>query len=50
VVFSVLKGLMASLGDERYRPAPLLWQLVRSGATGDAVGEGFHTPGEKGMV
>jgi 3-hydroxybutyryl-CoA dehydrogenase len=50
MVHSVLKGLMASLGDQRYRPAPLLWQLVRSGATGDAVGEGFHSPGEKGMV
>jgi 3-hydroxybutyryl-CoA dehydrogenase len=49
-VHSVLKGLMASLADQRYRPAPLLWQLVRSGATGDAVGEGFHSPGEKGMV
>jgi 3-hydroxybutyryl-CoA dehydrogenase len=50
VVFSVLKGLLASLGDDRYRVAPLLWQMVRSGATGDAVGEGFHKAGEKGMV
>lgn len=49
-VHSVLKSLMASLADQRYRPAPLLWQMLRSGATGDAVGEGFHTPGEKGMV
>jgi 3-hydroxybutyryl-CoA dehydrogenase len=49
-VHSVLKSLMASLADPRYRPAPLLWQMLRSGATGDAVGEGFHTPGEKGMV
>jgi 3-hydroxybutyryl-CoA dehydrogenase len=50
LVFNVLKSLDASLGDERYRPAPLLRQMVRSGATGDAVGEGWHTPGEKGMV
>jgi 3-hydroxybutyryl-CoA dehydrogenase len=50
VVFNILKSLDASLGDERYRPAPLLRQMVRSGATGDAVGEGWHTPGEKGMV
>lgn len=49
-VHSILKSLMASLADSRYRPAPLLWQMVRSGATGDAVGEGFHSPGEKGMV
>jgi len=50
VVFHILKSLDASLGDERYHPAPLLRQMVRSGATGDAVGEGWHTPGEKGMV
>jgi 3-hydroxybutyryl-CoA dehydrogenase len=49
-VHSILKSLMSSLADPRYRPAPLLWQMVRSGATGDAVGEGFHSPGEKGMV
>ncbi|MGA7733781.1 MAG: 3-hydroxyacyl-CoA dehydrogenase NAD-binding domain-containing protein [Chloroflexia bacterium] len=49
-VHSILKSLISSLADPRYRPAPLLWQLVRSGATGDAVGEGFHSPGERGMV
>ncbi|MBF6613223.1 MAG: 3-hydroxybutyryl-CoA dehydrogenase [Chloroflexi bacterium] len=50
LVFSVLKSLQANLGEERYRPAPLLWHMVTSGMTGDAMGEGFHTPGEKGMV
>jgi 3-hydroxybutyryl-CoA dehydrogenase len=50
IVSSVLNSLRESLGEERYRPSPLLWQLVRSGRIGDAVGEGFHTPGEKGMV
>jgi 3-hydroxybutyryl-CoA dehydrogenase len=50
LVFNILKSLQTSLGDERYRPAPLLRQMVRSGATGDAVGEGWHSPGEKGMV
>ncbi|MEO8285727.1 MAG: 3-hydroxyacyl-CoA dehydrogenase NAD-binding domain-containing protein [Chloroflexota bacterium] len=50
LVFNILKSLHASLGDERYRTAPLLRQMVRSGATGDAVGEGWHNPGEKGMV
>ncbi|MDQ3929244.1 MAG: 3-hydroxyacyl-CoA dehydrogenase family protein, partial [Chloroflexota bacterium] len=49
-VFAVLNSLRESLGEERYRPSPLLWQLVNSGRLGDAVGEGFHTPGEKGMV
>ncbi|HYP21289.1 MAG TPA: 3-hydroxyacyl-CoA dehydrogenase family protein, partial [Chloroflexia bacterium] len=50
VVFAVLDSLRRSLGEERYRPSPILWQLVQSGAIGDAVGGGFHTPGEKGMV
>ncbi len=50
MVQGILKSLTSSLADPRYRPAPLLWQMVRSGATGDAVGEGFHSPGEKGMV
>ncbi|MEA2573206.1 MAG: 3-hydroxybutyryl-CoA dehydrogenase [Chloroflexia bacterium] len=49
-VMAVLNNLRDSLGEERYRPSPLLWQLVKSGVVGDAVGEGFHTPGEKGMV
>jgi 3-hydroxybutyryl-CoA dehydrogenase len=50
LVYAVLKSLQESLGEERYRPAPLLWHLVKSGTTGDSVGEGFHNPGEKGMV
>ncbi|HEX8599293.1 MAG TPA: 3-hydroxyacyl-CoA dehydrogenase NAD-binding domain-containing protein [Chloroflexia bacterium] len=49
-VLTVLNSLRDSLGEERYRPSPLLWQLVNSGRVGDTVGEGFHTPGEKGMV
>ncbi len=49
-VYAVLKGLQDAFGEERYRPAPVLWQLVGSGMSGDAAGEGFHTPGEKGMV
>jgi 3-hydroxybutyryl-CoA dehydrogenase len=50
LIQAILKSLMSSISDPRYRSAPLLWQMVRSGATGDAVGEGFHSPGEKGMV
>ncbi|HEX9988642.1 MAG TPA: 3-hydroxyacyl-CoA dehydrogenase NAD-binding domain-containing protein [Chloroflexia bacterium] len=49
-VYAILKNLQETLGEERYRPAPLLWQLVTSGVIGDVVGEGFHSPGEKGMV
>jgi 3-hydroxybutyryl-CoA dehydrogenase len=50
LVLQILRTLQQTFGEERYRPAPLLQQLVAAGATGDAVGEGFHTPGEKGMV
>ncbi|HYP39208.1 MAG TPA: 3-hydroxyacyl-CoA dehydrogenase family protein, partial [Chloroflexia bacterium] len=49
-VYAILTSLQETLGEERYRPAPLLWQLVTSGVIGDVVGEGFHSPGEKGMV
>lgn len=49
-VCAVLGSLQESFGEERYRPSPLIRQLVNAGATGDAAGEGFHTPGEKGMV
>ena len=50
LVLEVLRSLQKEQGEERYRPAPLLRRLVAAGITGDAVGEGFHSPGEKGMV
>lgn len=50
LVMVVLNSLRESFGEERYRPSPLLWQLVRSGLVGDRAGAGFHMPGEKGMV
>lgn len=49
-VLAVLGSLQGSFGEERYRPSPLIRQLVNARVTGDAAGEGFHTPGEKGMV
>lgn len=50
VVYGALKSLQESLGEERYRPAPLLYHLVMSGMVGAASGTGFHAPGERGMV
>ena len=50
LVLAVLTSLHDTFREERYRPAPLLSQLVSSGAIGDVVGTGFHMPGEKGMV
>jgi 3-hydroxybutyryl-CoA dehydrogenase len=50
VVLEVLRALQSALGDDRYRPTPLLLRLVSAGTIGEAVGEGFHMPGEKGMV
>lgn len=50
VVLQVLRNLQETLGEDRYRPAPLLQQLVAAGSTGGTPGEGFHHPGERGMV
>ncbi len=41
-VLMVLDALRAELGEERYRAAPLLRQLVAEGRLGVATGEGFH--------
>jgi 3-hydroxyacyl-CoA dehydrogenase len=50
LVVSVLQHLWQTVGEERYRVAPLMRRLVAMGATGDAAGSGFHSPGEAGMV
>ncbi|MCW2997561.1 MAG: 3-hydroxybutyryl-CoA dehydrogenase [Solirubrobacterales bacterium] len=41
-VLMVLDALRAELGEERYRAAPLLRQMVSEGRVGVATGEGFH--------
>jgi 3-hydroxybutyryl-CoA dehydrogenase len=42
-VLAVLEGLQAEYGDDRYRAAPLLRQLVRAGQLGRAAGKGFYS-------
>ncbi|MBI2000779.1 MAG: 3-hydroxybutyryl-CoA dehydrogenase [candidate division NC10 bacterium] len=42
-VLGVLEGLQAEYGEDRYRAAPLLRQLVRAGHLGRATGRGFYT-------
>jgi 3-hydroxybutyryl-CoA dehydrogenase len=49
-VLLVLQHLRVNLGEDRYRPAPLLWQLATSGLTDGEEGQSFHSPGERGMV
>ena len=45
-VLSVLQALHEELGDERYRAAPALRRLARSGRLGRPTGEGFFLYGD----
>jgi 3-hydroxybutyryl-CoA dehydrogenase len=47
-VLTILDGLRAERGEERYRAAPLLRALVAEGRLGDLVGAGFHVSDEDG--
>jgi 3-hydroxybutyryl-CoA dehydrogenase len=42
VVLAVLRGLYDETGDDHFRPAPLLKQLVRAGRLGQKAGRGFY--------
>lgn len=50
LVQNVLKSLQDTLGEERYRPAPLLHHMIAYGAIGSAVGEGFYHAAQTGAV
>jgi 3-hydroxybutyryl-CoA dehydrogenase len=41
-VLAVLEGLERETGEDRYRPAPLLKQLVSAGFVGEIAGRGFY--------
>lgn len=41
-IFAVLTGLHRELGDDRYRPAPLLRKMIYAGHYGKSVGRGFY--------
>jgi 3-hydroxybutyryl-CoA dehydrogenase len=47
VCLDILEVLHADLGDPKYRPCPMLRQLVRAGRLGRKSGVGFHDYREK---
>jgi len=41
-VLAVLEGLQAETGEDRYRPAPLIRNMVLAGRLGESTGRGFY--------
>lgn len=44
-VYAVLSGLQRELGEERYRPAPLIRKMLHAGWVGKSCGRGFYVYG-----
>jgi len=42
VCLDILRVLHAGLGDDKYRPCPLLVRMVAAGRLGKKTGKGFH--------
>jgi 3-hydroxybutyryl-CoA dehydrogenase len=47
VCLAILEVLHRGLGDDKYRPCPLLRRMVAAGELGRKTGKGFHNYGEK---